>query len=144
MEFNDLGKHCSYCLQKDFLPVQCNYCKDYFCKIHYNYCEHECESKNLQDLLVGVEVKAKEVKKRSRCSKCKRKFTSSNILVCGKCNQKVCYEHHLTFDHSCITVPNCKVEGGKLTSQINRGTIWVAVSFAAMVCTISFFYYNYL
>ncbi|XP_036682176.1 AN1-type zinc finger protein 2A isoform X8 [Balaenoptera musculus] len=44
MEFPDLGKHCSEktCKQLDFLPLECDACKQDFCKDHFTYAAHKC------------------------------------------------------------------------------------------------------
>ena len=42
MEFYDLGQHCFFCKQQDYLPFKCINCKKFFCKEHKN--AHECNS----------------------------------------------------------------------------------------------------
>ena len=34
MEFDNIGKKCNYCNQRDFLPIICLHCKKHFCKEH--------------------------------------------------------------------------------------------------------------
>ena len=58
MEFEDLGKHCEYCRQKDILPFQCGYCKKYFCLQHIDIEKHKCEKRGLDDKTIIL------------CSKC--------------------------------------------------------------------------
>ncbi|XP_007467147.1 PREDICTED: AN1-type zinc finger protein 2A [Lipotes vexillifer] len=44
MEFPDLGKPCSErtCTQLGFLPLECDACKQDFCKDHFTYAAHKC------------------------------------------------------------------------------------------------------
>lgn len=42
MEFDDLGEHCSFCRQRDILPMKCNFCGQYFCVDHIRYEDHKC------------------------------------------------------------------------------------------------------
>ena len=58
MEFEDLGKHCEFCHQKDILPFRCNCCNKYFCLDHIKREEHKCPLANANDRSVIV------------CSKC--------------------------------------------------------------------------
>lgn len=46
MEFADLGRHCSmvHCLQQDFLPFKCEFCKEIFCAEHRRPEDHKCQS----------------------------------------------------------------------------------------------------
>lgn len=54
MEFEDLGKHCELCRQKDILPFQCNCCQKYFCLQHITREEHRCEKKDVNEHSVVV------------------------------------------------------------------------------------------
>ncbi|XP_028342038.1 AN1-type zinc finger protein 2A isoform X1 [Physeter macrocephalus] len=56
MEFPDLGKQCSEktCKQPDFLPLECDACKQDFCKDHFTYAAHKCPFAFKQDVLVPV------------------------------------------------------------------------------------------
>ena len=38
----DVGKHCHYCNQLDFLPFFCSYCKFNYCKTHRLSSDHNC------------------------------------------------------------------------------------------------------
>ena len=62
MEFEDLGKHCEYCRQKDILPFQCGNCKKYFCLQHIRIEEHKCEKKSINN---------------------------NTIIICSKCGQAI-------------------------------------------------------
>ncbi|XP_059753361.1 AN1-type zinc finger protein 2A isoform X2 [Balaenoptera ricei] len=56
MEFPDLGKHCSEktCKQLDFLPLECDACKQDFCKDHFTYAAHKCHFAFKKDVQVPV------------------------------------------------------------------------------------------
>ncbi|XP_036682174.1 AN1-type zinc finger protein 2A isoform X6 [Balaenoptera musculus] len=56
MEFPDLGKHCSEktCKQLDFLPLECDACKQDFCKDHFTYAAHKCPFAFKKDVQVPV------------------------------------------------------------------------------------------
>ncbi|KAF9349505.1 hypothetical protein BGX26_012201 [Mortierella sp. AD094] len=48
MEFPSIGKHCSdsTCSQLDFLPFNCQYCKQTFCQDHWRLENHNCPNKD--------------------------------------------------------------------------------------------------
>ncbi|XP_014670417.1 PREDICTED: AN1-type zinc finger protein 2A-like [Priapulus caudatus] len=56
MEFPHLGQQCSVttCKQLDFLPMTCDACKTVFCKDHFVYARHNCESAYKKDVQVPV------------------------------------------------------------------------------------------
>ncbi|XP_073647921.1 AN1-type zinc finger protein 2A isoform X3 [Tursiops truncatus] len=56
MEFPDLGKHCSEktCNQLDFLPLECDACKQDFCKDHFTCAAHKCPFAFKKDVQVPV------------------------------------------------------------------------------------------
>lgn len=54
MEFDDLGKHCSYCQQKDILPMQCGCCNQYFCLEHIQRESHKCSMASINNNTVVV------------------------------------------------------------------------------------------
>ena len=57
MEFSNLGKHCNFCKQLDFLPFFCNNCSKYFCKDHRTEKNHNCKnvkkSKNIRNTKIS-------------------------------------------------------------------------------------------
>ena len=95
MEFTDLGKHCSLCNRQDYLPFNCEKCKKYFCKEHWDL--HDCDKKT---------IKYKNIK----CPLCYKKFIlgeneDENIYIskhfdssCSyfkeKCNFNKCKEYN--------------------------------------------------
>lgn len=79
MEFEDLGKHCAYCQQKDILPFQCNCCKEYYCLEHIRRDAHKCPKANANDNTVII------------CTKCDQPIqlladVDASILVCIICS----------------------------------------------------------
>ncbi|CAG7722471.1 unnamed protein product [Allacma fusca] len=56
MEFPSLGQHCSEpsCRQLDFLPVNCDSCKNTFCMDHYSYVRHNCPTSFTKNVQVPV------------------------------------------------------------------------------------------
>ena len=73
MEFEDLGKHCAYCRQKDILPFRCNCCNEYYC---LERDAHKCPKANANDNTVII------------CSKCDQPIqllpdVDTSILVCA-------------------------------------------------------------
>ena len=99
-ELLNVGKHCGFlgCNQLDFLPVKCNHCKNTFCKEHFSYLNHDCESwKSISDnnpsLLSNLE---KFYCKFAGCEK-----YETTPIVCPKCDQNFCMLHRLEKDHEC-------------------------------------------
>lgn len=108
MEFENLGQHCSYCRQKDFLPFTCKFCKKPFCLQHRTIASHECEEASKVTARYEYDndkdKKTKPKIKRLRCHICNRKNTSSQLVYpCNDCNQNVCMNHRYTFEHECIS-----------------------------------------
>lgn len=61
MEFEDLGKHCAYCRQKDILPFRCNCCNEYYCLEHIKRDAHKCPKANANDNTVIVCTKCDQL-----------------------------------------------------------------------------------
>lgn len=136
--FGDCGSHCAdpYCLQKDFLPFQCDACGKSYCSTHFRYEAHCCpkgradkdkrvivcpictESLPLpagDDANAVWEVHAASGKCHSppppkpRCpvSGCKEKLTTINSIQCGSCSQLVCMKHRFEDLHECRPQAPC-------------------------------------
>lgn len=45
----DVGTHCHYCKQLDFLPFTCTFCKFNFCELHRTQEQHHCIKLNLNE-----------------------------------------------------------------------------------------------
>lgn len=55
----DVGKHCDFCRQNDFLPFYCDDCNKYFCSSHRHKESHHCEwllKQEKQKKVVAVET----------------------------------------------------------------------------------------
>jgi len=93
MEFYDVGANCSFCKQKDFLPVTCEYCKEIFCSNHKFPEEHFCSKFKKQ---TGKKENQINLKK---CTKC----DENSIIQCKICKFSFCSTHHLPEVHECKT-----------------------------------------
>ena len=117
-ELPQLGKHCDFhsCNQLDFLPVKCNYCKNTFCKDHFNYLDHNCDSwKNLSDNnpTFVSHVQTYDCK----FPACKK--IEETQIVCSKCDNNFCMIHRLEKDHECgYKKPDHMPKTAKVVSQI--------------------------
>ena len=48
MEFGNIGSHCNMqlCMQQDFLPFKCEFCKNIYCADHRRTSDHKCTKGN--------------------------------------------------------------------------------------------------
>ena len=93
MEFCNLGKHCHFCNQRDYLPFKCDDCKYYFCKDHRQRNDHKCKQK--------IKKLKKNKKKKTKCQKCKRMITYPLSSQCSLCYLNYCETHRLPEYHVC-------------------------------------------
>jgi len=102
MEFSDLGKHCELCRQLDYLPIQCNLCKKFYCKLHSSYSNHNC-----------IKFEKKKKKKKNNKSiynynctylNCKKKEIIK--FECKFCRKNFCINHRLPELHYCLNLNN--------------------------------------
>ena len=91
MDFTDLGKHCHFCKQQDYLPIKCSNCKNYFCSKHSH--NHSCPCVEDKQIITT----------RYKCSyeKCKNKNVSIDIS-CRHCKKRMCIFHRFPMDHKCL------------------------------------------
>lgn len=56
MELPHIGQHCSKkdCNKLDFLPIECDACKQLFCDDHFRYSNHQCQKAYQKDNQVPV------------------------------------------------------------------------------------------
>ena len=147
MEFEDLGKHCAFCKQKDILPMRCNLCEQYFCIDHIRYDDHKCPSAHKYDNVVIVckycdqsvqlipDVDPKiivEEHLRYNCNPskkhtkicpvrgCKQKLYAVNTIKCEKCGKEVCLKHRFPEDHNCQPPIQKPTFFGKLMKRLER------------------------
>lgn len=94
MEFNNLGKNCRYCLQKDFLPFLCKYCNHYYCMNHTNTKYHQdCNKLKEKSNIKKIKFNKK------KCFVCNKKDKYN--YTCNKCNKDVCMIHRYEWEHKC-------------------------------------------
>lgn len=88
MQFEDIGKHCTLCKRKDFLPFKCSGCSSYFCKDHIK--PHICTQTNA-DTTVLIE-----------CPLCSQSFPASTTI-----DPNISWEQH--YADSCVNAKlRCK------------------------------------
>jgi hypothetical protein len=96
MEFDNIGKKCNYCNQRDFLPIICLHCKKHFCKEHSFFENHNCTN-----------IKKKEICKSSSIyiEKCNVKGCKKKEIIkfiCKICNKNYCMLHRFADSHNCL------------------------------------------
>lgn len=104
MEFPDLGKHCHYCKQFDFLPLHCSNCDHDFCTIHSSQLKHKCSS-----------MKKKQPSKLNR--------SASNIDLI-KCSHKGCNKRIVAkLLHDGLNKHYCDTHGPKMRKTSSLPTL---------------------
>ncbi|KAF5185485.1 Zinc finger an1 domain-containing stress-associated protein [Thalictrum thalictroides] len=143
-EFPNLGKHCQHsdCYQLDFLPFNCDGCRQTFCLEHRSYKSHECPKgyPNSRKVMIceicstAIEITGKDEeevkkiserheksedcdpskKKKPRCPvrRCKQVLTFSNTCTCKVCQIKFCLDHRFPTDHACKGSVSSEVVSG--------------------------------
>lgn len=102
MELSNLGKHCNYCNQLDFLPIYCNECNLAFCSKHFN--NHLCKN-----IVSNNNIKSKKQKNQLiKCKQCKKKFKPLLIKKCNKCSYNFCIKHTNNY-HDCNIYQQAKL-----------------------------------
>lgn len=94
MDFTDLGKHCHFCKQQDYLPIKCTYCGKYCCSTHAS--NHNCLFK--KDNI--VKFKKKERQTKFKCSKCKKGVYDD--ITCRLCKKQFCIADRHPELHNCV------------------------------------------
>lgn len=133
-QFSDIGSNCflKTCKERDFLPFECEYCKEKFCLTHRTPESHECQ--------VGVRLQQRvSTTKCPKCSKvlrvpplgnpesvlfdhslnkchpevdslicaalnCRIQIKPSNSITCSTCRKKVCLKHRYEDAHQCRSI----------------------------------------
>uniref|UniRef100_A0A7E4V3D4 AN1-type zinc finger protein 2B n=1 Tax=Panagrellus redivivus TaxID=6233 RepID=A0A7E4V3D4_PANRE len=146
-EFPDFGKHCANkeCKTLDFLPFNCDACKQSFCVHHYRYLNHNCPNASSKDRQVPVcPVCSKPVpiaagstpdqvmsahldnncatKKKTSflcgLKSCKnREFVE---VLCSNCKHNFCLKHRFTNDHSCTGRRPNDLLRARTAQQVNQ------------------------
>ncbi|XP_008218032.1 AN1-type zinc finger protein 1 [Nasonia vitripennis] len=95
MEFPNTGVQCfiKECNQLDFLPLDCKYCKNIFCKNHFNTTSHSCPQ--LAENVAENTGKANLF----HCSQMQCTTKSAVEMTCVKCKKNFCLIHRF---HDCF------------------------------------------
>ncbi|KAF7233050.1 hypothetical protein EG68_11300 [Paragonimus skrjabini miyazakii] len=125
----DIGAHCAYidCKQIDFLPIQCDACKQIFCKLHSSMISHHCteERRTVASLPSKSTV--------SHASNCQ--FSSCGRLeviplICEACGGQFCITHKQKEVHHCPNLWTATDEaiairkaGLEASSHLNRSAL---------------------
>lgn len=98
MEFPSLGKRCSMdvCQQLDILPICCHFCRQSFCKTHFQPFDHLCSSN--QDSL----PKPSDVPHEMHVCSLPHCTTKELInMPCPFCDLHFCLHHRHQVEHNC-------------------------------------------
>lgn len=93
MEFDNLGAHCYTCKRQDYLPWECDTCKQKFCKLHIK--NHTCLKTK------SNKKKKKSKSKRLKCHLCKKKNDPVLSMNCKQCHNIFCIKHRHPEVHNC-------------------------------------------
>jgi predicted nucleic acid binding AN1-type Zn finger protein len=99
MEFYNLGSHCFFCHQKDFLPFQCSQCQEKFCEIHKFPEQHFCKKNQTKKKQIPIKMKPCQM---LNCEE-------NSIIQCNSCHDSFCSSHHLPEIHLCKKIKKQKM-----------------------------------
>jgi AN1-type zinc finger protein 1 len=119
MDFDNIGKQCAFCKQRDFLPFQCDRCRLFYCLDHRTPDNHQCPvnhpvisqkpSRNLPSYHCSVKD-------------CRTKQSFQNI--CTRCGEHHCLRHRYPEEHNCSVIRHRSVINStkvtKATKKINK------------------------
>lgn len=97
---DDIGKICQYssCRIRDFLPIQCDKCKKYYCVEHQKCIHHECPL-NHNHNIINNKLSSKIKKYKCRYPNCKKH--NKVKISCLHCKLNFC-PTHIAYDiHKC-------------------------------------------
>lgn len=132
MEFPSLGERCTMasCQQLDLLPICCNFCKNHFCKTHFQPFDHSCPSESVQEALATNFDKnpnmALHICSLSNCS-----VKELVCMPCSHCQLHFCLHHRHQIDHQCLKLEKIQekmVQTAALVKQITEKTSGKKVS----------------
>lgn len=138
MEFNTLGKHCSYssCHQLDFLPFTCDHCTHSYCLQHRLPDQHECTAiHNKQQTSNALPPPSSTIKPiKYKCTFCKH--SEITPISCRNCGLNYCIKHRLPTSHQCeslaILGANRILPAGAVSAQpLIIGSDSIAISSSA-------------
>ncbi|XP_074599267.1 AN1-type zinc finger protein 1-like [Brevipalpus obovatus] len=99
-EFPHIGDRCFRCQDLDFLPVECEFCKNVFCKIHFSVQSHECPAFVEQDRVVSEKSDNHE---HVKCAFCNEVVLNRlEMVTCDICEKGFCLAHRLPEVHCCV------------------------------------------
>lgn len=97
MEFPTLGQQCKNqdCKHLDFLPIMCSFCKESFCKDHFQPGDHSCPS------YTSTEPTSLSTSESFPCTfqSCPQKELVK--IPCPHCELHFCLQHRHQVDHNC-------------------------------------------
>ncbi|XP_065351682.1 AN1-type zinc finger protein 1-like [Cloeon dipterum] len=98
-EFPELGHHCGFegCQQLDFLPLECHYCQQTFCKEHLPFIQHSCNKK--PDRVLSADECITVEGHKCSLDGCQRRELVP--VLCGECRQQTCLDHRTPAQHNC-------------------------------------------
>jgi predicted nucleic acid binding AN1-type Zn finger protein len=117
MEFPNLGKHCYYCNQMDYLPFKCLHCTKDFCLLHRNKINHECPIKPRSKRVISEKVKSF---KGFKCSYSKCKKSELMEIRCMWCKETMCIRHRFPTDHKCTKQKKKLFQKQSIKNDIKR------------------------
>ncbi|KAI5713648.1 hypothetical protein M8J76_002757 [Diaphorina citri] len=100
MELPQLGKQCGEptCKQLDFLPFQCDLCKNIYCKEHMNPVQHNC-TEHKDNVLLEKPTTTSIVS--YKCSESSCSTLDQVEMLCEQCKHHFCVGHRF---HACHQV----------------------------------------
>ena len=95
--------HLESCSNREYLPFQCNNCKNFYCRKHHPYDKHECEEiKTKYTRYVSEEeIQSKKICSNEGCN------SNINLEKCNICKKDFCNKHAGPW-HKCIKVKKKK------------------------------------
>ncbi|CAH8580435.1 unnamed protein product [Dicrocoelium dendriticum] len=124
-EFN-IGANCAYrnCKRLDFLPIQCDQCKQLFCKHHSSPTVHECASTEHEHNPPRLSAHTQFT---SECQLPGCNKREPVLLICEACDKAFCVGHKQKEAHACeklwTTTDEVRVArelGQQVSSQLDR------------------------
>lgn len=118
MEFYNLGSHCHFCRQQDYLPFTCAHCSHKFCLKHRDVKDHKCTKFKEEEEVYYTPNKIK-ISRKCKFKRCKEK----SITSCKKCSKPFCVEHIHDIDHDCVNIGKKRANGvfvGEVDANIKR------------------------
>src|SRR5215469_13727557 len=134
-DVEDVGAHCDFCRQIDFLPFRCESCKGTFCLEHRTETAHKCENAGAWararaglDTTTPTATSTRKLAAPSTKDKCAKPDCRNEInslkpgSSCTECDQWYCWAHRMREDHDCFKlVPRVSRPTSVLQQQREKG-----------------------